>query len=183
MSEIIETTADGRYRVRLVADEDAVDPRRNYGYITHVITQKSSYYRDVDPDGGPLQYGWDYYSTRPGSEALFIRWARIFHGAVVTEHNPGRGPASLWYLMPTGLAEVTDPEARLRGDIAEYQSWADGEVYGYIVEEAADWVRKDGEPGSMTTWDTVEDLWGLIGFEFAQESARTALDNHVKGKS
>lgn len=40
-----------------------------------------------------------------------------------------------------------------------------------------DWVRGDGQDGSKSTWEPVDDddersAWGLIGYEFAEEEAK-----------
>lgn len=177
MNEVIETFLDGRFRVRLVADDCASDPRKCGENLTHVITPTQSRYLPVDEDGGPLQHGWDYYSTRPDSEKLFSRWARIYHGAVVVEHRPVRGAWSLWYLTADDIAEheIADPAEYIGAERDEYQAWADGEVFGYVIERAVQWGRRDGREGSMTTWEEVDSLWGLVGYEYAEQAANDAV--------
>lgn len=183
MSEIITTTDDGRYRLRLVVDADPVNPRRDYDHLCHVITPTQRDYidvdTDVDTDGGPLQYGWDHFSTRPDSEALFIRWARMVHGAVVIEHRPARGAWGLWYLMPDQFGETSDPEKCLRAEITEYQAWADGEVYGYIIEEDTTWTRT-GTSETRTTWEEVESRWDFIGYDYALSAAKSEFAAHIQ---
>ena len=184
---IIETTENGRYRVRLAIDEGTENPRRDYDHITHVITPTQQRYIDVDPDGGPLQYGWDYYSVRAldcvrkGAEDLFIRWAKIYYGAVVVEHRPVEGAWSFWYMTPEQIAEIGNtPAEAIAAEIQEYQAWGEGDVYGLIVERAIHWKRADDPDSddSMTTWEEVASCWGLIGREYAEEEARQQLDTY-----
>lgn len=175
MDEILETA--GPYRVGLEADQDARNPRREFDHLCHVLTVPHSHYIDVDDDGGPLQEGWDRIKNRTDAVDVFTRWARIFHGAVVDYHTPERGPVSVWYLLPEQFSEVPDPLACIKAEIEEYQNWADGEVYGYIIEEAVDWVRKDNEDEEMSTWEQVDDgsCWGFFGYKYAKESALEAF--------
>jgi hypothetical protein len=180
---IIATSDDGRMRVRLVTDEDAPNPRTFYDHITHVITPTQSDWIDVDADGGPLQHGWDHFRTRADGEAMFVRWARIFHGAVVVEDRPVRGAWSFWYLMPAAFDEIGVPaEQYIKGDIAEYRAWADGEVYRYVVERGVDWIRRDDERESMTTWEEVDSCGRYYGWEFAGQAAKYALSTHLMGR-
>ncbi|MBD3004584.1 hypothetical protein [Streptomyces sp. 5-10] len=174
MSEmIVETSRDGRYRVRLEADQEPVNPRRDYDHLAHVITVPGSRYLDVDPDGGPLQEGWDRIKDRSDAPEVFARWAKIFHGAVIVEHTPHEGPRSLWYLLPEDIQEIGNtPEEALKTEIDEYQSWAEGDVWGFIVEKSVDWTRTDDEDETRTTWEMVDSCWGFIGYRYAEEAAR-----------
>lgn len=188
MNEVIETHS--RYRVRLEIMEDSTDcnPRTNQGCnLTNVITPSQRSYIDVDKDGGPLQYGWDHFSTLEGGEEMFIRWARIFHDATVIEDRPHDGAWSFWYVMPDKAAESTwTPEKIIEAEIAEYQAWASGDVYAYVIERSVTWVPKAGQvfaddeeiPEELITWEFVDACSGLIGHEYAEEAAREAFDEY-----
>jgi len=176
--EIIETTEDGRFRVRLEIHQSAENPRRDYDHNTHVITMKNSRYIDVDTDGGPLQSGWDRVADRDGAVKIFTRWARVFHGSTAIEDNPVEGARSLWYMTPEQIKDVGNtPEEVIRSEINEYRSWAKGEVYGYIIERAVDWDSRDSDE-STSTWEEVESCWGLIGSEWAEQAARDAFASY-----
>ncbi|MFF3006321.1 hypothetical protein ACFVTF_26345 [Kitasatospora sp. NPDC057940] len=181
MTEIIDTTPDGRYRVRLVADEDAINPREDHDNLAHVITIDTylGRYVPVDKDGGPLADAWKRVSwNRWTGVECFSRWARIFHGAIVIESRPAHGPASLWYLLADDAAALGMlPEAYLDAERAEYEAWANGEVYGYVLEEAVDWRRAGGEV--RTTWEPVDSSFGHYGYGWAVVVAREALALHA----
>lgn len=172
---IIEVSEDRRYRVRLVIDEDPVNPRKDYDQIVYAVTLPHSHYDDV-AEAGPLADEWERIRDKPEAVAVFQRWARIFHGAVTLHDSPHEGPDVVWYILPDEIAEVPDPVAALKSSRDEYRAWASGEVYGYIIEEAVDWRRVDGrDDDGMTTWEGVDtdgSCWGLIGYKYAEGEAQ-----------
>ncbi|OII68301.1 hypothetical protein [Streptomyces sp. CC77] len=182
MTNVIATSTDGRFRVRLVHDECATNPREDFDHLAHVITIDThlGYYAPVDKDGGPLAEAWDRVSwNRWQGVEIFTRWARIFHNAIVIESRPERGPVSLWYLLREDAEDLGMlPEAYLDAERAEYEAWAEGDVYGYIVEEAVDWLRADADE-AMTTWEEVDSCWGHYGYDWAADAARAALRTHT----
>ncbi|GGU41673.1 hypothetical protein GCM10010211_00850 [Streptomyces albospinus] len=179
MHDTIAITQDGRFRVRLVPDEDARNPREDYDHLAHVITIDThlGYYAPIDKDGGPLADAWNRMSwNRWNGIETFTRWARIYHGAIVIESRPARGPVSLWYLMGDDAEDLGMlPEAYLDAEREEYEAWAEGDVYGYIVEEAVDWLRADDDTETRSTWEEVDSCWGHFGHDWATEAARQAL--------
>ncbi|PCG86387.1 hypothetical protein CIB93_09145 [Streptomyces sp. WZ.A104] len=183
MTEIIATTDDGRFRVRLATDEHATNPRHDYDHLAHVITVDThlGQYEPVDKDGGPLAEAWNRVSwNRWKGIETFTRWASIFHNAIVIESRPAHGPVSLWYLMREDAEDLGMlPEGYLDAERKEYEAWAEGDVYGYIVEEAVDWVRADDEGETMSTWEEVDSCWGHYGYEWATAEARRALAFYV----
>lgn len=183
MSEEVLETA-GQYRVRLEVDQDSgsFNPRKDYDHVTYAVTVPDSHYMDV-PESGPLSEGWDRIKDRSDAVDVFTGWARIFHGAVVELHTPERGPKSVWYILPEQIAEIGGtPEEALRADIQEYQNWADGEVYAYIIEKSVEWKRTDGEDETQDTWEQVEDgsCGGYIGYDWAVQSAKEEFAAYMK---
>ncbi|NEA50429.1 hypothetical protein [Streptomyces sp. SID10815] len=183
MHDIIATTPDGRFRVRLVPDEDAINPREDFDHLAHVLTidTHGGWYAPIDKDGGPLADAWERVSwNRWQGIETFTRWARIYHNAIVIESRPERGPVSLWYLLGEDAEDLGIlPEAYLDAERAEYQAWAEGDVYGYVVEQAVDWVRADDPQETRSDWEEVDSCWGHYGFEWAVAAAREALDRHT----
>lgn len=175
MTEILETA--GRYRLRLSVDTEPTNPRRDYDHISHVITVKDRQYVNIDENGGPLQHGWDHFAHRENGDELFMRWARMAHGAVIVQDSPHDGPRSFWYLMPGGMAEVADPLEFLAVEIREYRSWAEGDVYGHVIERSVTWQRTEtAESETMITWEEVDSCWGLVGREYAEGEARQSFE-------
>ncbi|WP_434589959.1 hypothetical protein [Streptomyces sp. A5-4] len=59
--DVLATTDDGRFRVRLVLDEHPTNPRTDDETLVHVITIDThlGQYHPVDKDGGPLAHIWE----------------------------------------------------------------------------------------------------------------------------
>lgn len=173
--ETLETREGSR--LRLVVDEYPANPRGEFEQLTNVVTVPSREYADIDADGGPLADGWVYFMQRHNdSDAveLFERWARVFHGAVTLYDTPYRGPNSVWYLTADDQREVPDPMACIRGERDEYRAWAEGDVYGYVIEREVTWRRTDVPSVEMTTWELGDSCYGFYGYEYAVEAAREA---------
>jgi hypothetical protein len=192
MNKILET--HGRYRVYVELEQNSgIYNPRTYDDtpLTNVITPTQQRYIDIDEDGGPLQYGWDYFAPRAldclrraDAEDLFVRWAKITHGATVIVDRPHDGAWGLWYLMPDKAAETTwSPEKVINFEIQRYRDWAQGEVYAYVIERSVKWVPEEGQefdadeptPEPMITWETADSCGGYIGYDEAKEAALEAF--------
>jgi hypothetical protein len=189
-ADILETS--GKYRVVLALQTESQEcnPRTNDECnLANVITFKGQRYIDIDEDGGPLAEGWERIHDRyldKEAIAVFTRWARIFHGATVVHHRPYDGAEALWYVMPDKLAETTwTAEQVITSEISQYREWAEGNVYGWIVQKNVTRVPKDAEDqedpevaDETAEWEHVNSCWGYIGREYAEESAREEFEGY-----
>lgn len=190
--DVLETA--GKYRVRLEIQRNSQDanPRVDDDCnLANVITPKGQRYIDVDEDHGPLREGWeriqDVYLDKE-AVAVFTRWARIFHGATVVEHRPHDGAWALWYVMPDKLAETAlSAEALIQAEVEQYRMWAEGEVYGHIIEKNVTRIPRDAEDrddpevdAETSEWEHVDSCWGYIGREYAEEAAREAFAGYAE---
>lgn len=177
MSETLAT--NGNLRVRLVTDECGDNPRDEYDYVAHALTVPSHHYRDIDKDGGPLASAWrDLHNRYHWSNAveIFQRWARIYHGATTLYDTPHIGANAVWYVLPDvfGPEPTADPIGLLKSERDEYRAWANGEVYGYVIERRVTWSATSDEYPDRDTWEHVDSVYGYIGYEYAESAARLA---------
>lgn len=185
--ETLDNVPDG-YRVTIHSDDDPANPRENNDAPVHVLTVPDRDYVDVDADPGPWGECWRRLlgAGRYWSEAIEImeRYARIY-GGFTYEHCPHRGARSLWYITATDAAEFGDPDAALKAYAAEYEAWAEGHVYGYVIEQAVNWNRRDDPEQTMVTWEQVGSCWGFYGpgTEDVESAARAELDALVSDRS
>lgn len=182
MSDTIATTDDGRFRIVLEQDTDA-DPsdRQGAGYVYFV---ESGRRRD------PVTVADEY--DKAGAAAVGDMLTRAL------ETFPGDLDTVARYFRTIGCAfdyfddrdgryvGITTPElAREWGnetpdvDLSEWQARADGDVYGYVIEELAHWTTNTiGGVREHDAWVTVDDidgaLWGMYGRGHAEEMAREA---------
>ncbi|MGA5019275.1 hypothetical protein ACPCAA_17885 [Streptomyces griseoincarnatus] len=176
MSDVLATTEDGRFRVRLVLDEHADNPRHDAETLAHVITIDThlGQYTPVDPKGGPLAWAWERLKwNRWTGVDTFTRYVSIFHGGIVLESSPTNGPRSLWYM--TGAEAVALDaglltEGYIEAEMEEYEAWASGDVWGFIVEET------DEPDADEPEWEHVDSCFGFYGRPYARAQAREALD-------
>lgn len=176
-SMIVATSGDDRYRVLLEVVPYPANPRQDYpdDLVVHAVTVPNRVYPDV-PGEGPLAGAWTEIKDQGDAVKVFIRYAEIFHGAVTLHDTGTHGSEAVWYMMPGNVTEVNDPALHLAAARDDYRAWAAGEVFTYTIEKSVDWVRGDGENGSRTTWEIVDDDensgGNLIGYDFAEECAK-----------
>ncbi|MFD3325827.1 hypothetical protein [Streptomyces sp. NPDC058701] len=175
MTDILSTTEDGRFRVRLVRDERADNPRNDPDTCVHVITIDThlGQYAAVDKDGGPLADAWGRlaWNQWKGIET-FTRYVAIMHGGIVLESAPDKGPRSLWYVTGEEARAIDGgllTEGYVEAEMEEYEAWLAGDVWGVVVEETS-------EPDAHAPeWSQVASRSGFYSGSFARAQARDAL--------
>jgi hypothetical protein len=177
MSEIIQLTETAR--LCIVQDESRENPRKGWAMVTgfaKVRGRGDSRIADVEP-----VHHWAELDEAIGRllevEEQVPRWARIFHGMHV-EYDSEHG--GFWFVDPQQMAENWPgpdyPEGRskleqeaevIRQEQETYRQWADGEVYGVILERGVlVETKRTHADGSVTyerddeAWEGVESLWG-----------------------
>ena len=188
-------TAFGAFRVRLVPDLDATDPRKDHEQIATFVLRHRRY--DLPLEGDLVGQIDD--AMERGGFALTARYLQAARGAAVVLPVWGheRGSLSLhagyragayadrWDSGLAGLAYITDAQvnagwrdhgfdvtadelaAVVRSEVEEYDAYLQGEVYGYVVERATDADSQD--------WAQVDSCWGHVGHSWATQAATEAL--------
>lgn len=85
-------------------------------------------------------------------------------------------------------AHTMERETLAKGSLDEIISWANGEVYGYVLErKLLTYTRYvDPETGfeirndDSEEWETLDSCWGFFGYEYATEAATEAFDSYAK---
>lgn len=193
--DVLETSANGNYRVLLEPDmyaeapyDDGMAPIlriERYGSPEHVGMSSRPHDLDsaveaaVDRWGGPNNTGWSYVE----------KYLRAFLGATTVQTWYS---GDNWYVAydTTAWREYigTTAAGEEFGDLmAEWKAYVNGEVYGYVVEkrQTVETIRRlvtdagdDSEEISRETadeWELVDACSGFYGYEYAAEAAREAL--------
>jgi len=168
--DILETSEDGRFRVKLVADpypdepyDDGQSPLMRLDYTgygwkaEHVMATGRPLDADEYVEAAAQRWGSDF--------RLLEKYLRAYHGVtkVETWHS-----GSYWYVTydPAWWREhVGAPEGSV--DMSEYRAWCEGDVWGYVVEENVTWHADDPDYGDMSTWEHVDSCWGFYGSDGA----------------
>jgi hypothetical protein len=191
--EIIATTPDGKFRARVTYMEGADNPRTDGDYHAAgvVTTYDGDYIKVADPAGDQrvsdawnrLEYRYEWRDAEP----MIERYIRIL-GGVAELDTPHDGPRTVWYVLPEKMRElgwederITPDEMRkvIEAERKEYRAWAEGEVYGVIIEKNVTWAKVEDPDETMETWEEEESVWGIIGDEWAEQEAREMLSHYT----
>jgi hypothetical protein len=78
-----------------------------------------------------------------------------------------------------------DREKLAEGSLTEILAWANGEVYGYILERKVTGRKvydgqdiNDAEP--FEEWQEVESCWGFYGWDYAEEEAKSIFKSYTE---
>jgi hypothetical protein len=185
------------YRVRLAYDDSGEKPydeggvpilsREFRGMRFEAVNDQANEYESV------INELWDRYD-----EETIERFLRIFLGATSVIFNSSENQRYLAFdtaewREKMGLTDEYleahkgehDFDNLAKGTMDEYMAWANGEVYGYIVEKKFTTQTKYIDPVTEELvnveddeeWVPVEDgsVWGFFGREWAEQAAREAL--------
>lgn len=193
MSDILETTEDGRYRVILEVDTDA-DPsdRQGSGYVFYVeyrngFTDVRTLADEYDKRGAGWVHTllWSAVSHFGGDLELTARYFRTIGCEVDSFDGDNYSGGSYFGVMTPELEESWGCEPGTGApDLQEWRDRDAGEVYGYVIEELTTWTSNTiGGAREMTSWETVDDtdaaLRGMYGREYAEATAREAWGQFV----
>jgi hypothetical protein len=187
--EILETSEDGRFRVRLIAQECPEEPyddgqsplmrldSRGYGVrAEHVMATG----RPTDADARIEEAAEHWCATPSGNDwRLFEKYLRAYYGVtrVETWHS-----GSYWYVTydPAGWREWAGA-AEGSIDMSEYRAWCEGDVWGYVVEKRVTWTTSDPDYADEERWeDANASCWGFYGSDgengkYLKQTAREAM--------
>lgn len=196
--DIVAESPDGLSRVVLRPDEDAeldgddlpiLVSHDQTGRTTSCTRERWYYPHDAvkgDDDAFARAvdhfiygYGWDRYGRRVSGFDKLERWVRLFLGGTgVIQMSSGEAEyfgcdsAALRELWGTPGVYTYGTESF--SDEKTIQAFLDNEVYGYAVQTRTDPDDDDG-------WiDDDDQCWGLVGRDYAESEACSALDDYIK---
>ena len=187
-AEVLETSDDGARRVLLQQDTCAYEPENEYdAYVLDVDYWASLHHTELRgaPTGDPFAE-----DVRAGVQAALVRWGndwdrierylRMFHDALAVDfyvrRDGGRliGVVTSQHVKLWGCSEEYARSMDAQSIMGDWIAYVEGDVYGYVVQERARWMREDSDE-VRDTWEDVESCWGFYGREYAEDSAREAL--------
>jgi hypothetical protein len=170
------------WRARLVHDEDAGQPCGDALAPALLVWhgQPATFATDVfvPRHQREIAHAYGHYAD----PVRFERYLRIVHGATTIVTVEDRD-LTVWifdtsdyraHIGHTGPIDVT-------GEHTEWRAWADGDVYGVVVENrhTGTTLWDDGGIDEVEQWRQVDSLWGLYGHDYATGTARELLTDHA----
>lgn len=192
------TTDKGTYRVRLEQDDAPESPRSfdsNAGIIVanhrdYSLPQEGNHPGYVLAELADAGFAWTEQFLRESEGATVVLPLYGQGGGDLVVGNADDPDDRLADAIGVTYDDATvtseeravdptwNPEQALRVDVEEYNRWATGEVYGYIVERQ---IPACDHCGCETRWEHEESVWGHIGSEYAEQAAREALSDFLAG--
>lgn len=197
------------YRVRLEHDDSPEQPYDD-GAVPILTVER---YRQVEAFNSQAE---DYVHAvteildRHDYETL-ERFVKIFYGAVKMDRWYSDGLQGHYIAFDTAAwrEKVGAPEDRLKDEdyLSEVRAWAEGEVYGYIVEKHLHYTKTYAEDPEYSEegdeWAEVQETgyvfnkthngydaikmgvscWGFYGREYAEQAAREALESTIASET
>ncbi len=178
--DILKT--EGRYRVKLIADEYANEPyddsasplMRIEPYTNRVTWADRGSGRPHDDDDYNIACAIERWGG-PGSPLWtnVEKYLRAFYG--VTEIETWHS-GSHWYVTYDSQSwrdYTRAPEGSC--SMTEYRAWCEGDVWSYTVEKNVTWTTDEPGFDDRATWETVESCGGYYGYNYALGEALMAL--------
>lgn len=178
-------TVDG-LTVRIEADEDSQNPRTEWDHVGTMVCWHSRYtLGDEQPDYSPSEFfvrlmqerEWDTHRKSPPDDLPAEHVARyidkhfhvlplyLYDHSGLTMNTGGfscqwdSGQVGWIYMSKEKAAKerLSDPLGLLRSEVAEYDQYLTGDVWGYVIED------DDGHH--------LDSCWGFYGFDHCEEQA------------
>lgn len=156
MTYIVHEEIVGSKRIRIFPDDHPENPREECFYTSKLAIMGGLGDEDPDPE-------FDL------SDCIWLPVYRYEHSGVAFNTT---GFHCLWDSAQTGyiyerqdepsIQGMTEDQVkdRLRAEVATFSQWANGEVYGYVVQDEDE--------------EEIDSCWGFIGLDWAIQEAKEA---------
>lgn len=197
------------FRVMLVNDDSGDKPydegaapvlsreHRDYSGQFTAVNEQGKQYEDAVTEA---------YNRLNRDMDRVARYLRIFHGAYSVMEDSSDNCAYLAFdtaewrkghgLTDEHLESVKDKLDRdklAEGSLSEIMAWANGEVYGYVLEKrytrnriesltdpVTGLVTRTSTEEDVNVWESVEECYGYFGYDVAKEAAEEVFDAATK---
>lgn len=202
----IETERAGDYLIRIVLDEDPMNPRDMTDCLANMVLHHRNYSLPNDIDFNfesvdTFREMAEVFRDEYGARVILPVFISEYSGGIYTRStNRDSDNSQIGFIFATdaqirewhGLtpdAPIT-PEIEfrvrdgLRAEVAEYDAWARGEVYGYVIETATTTYKVEPSDDLMGSarivaippGEEVDSCWGFVGdTDYCMSAARDAV--------
>ena len=163
-------------KVRVEPDPEPINPREEFDHVGKMACWHERYnLGDVQPKEPP-----DEFLESLPEDSLILPLYLLDHSSLALSVEPFSDPwdsciVGYIYTTPEIIDEAFDGDRELakrclKAEVAEYNTYLSGEVYGVVVETYDDDKLID-----------TESCWGYYGYEYAKEEAAFQESNNSPG--
>lgn len=187
MSNVIAQAVKGRFRIRIMQDEEPDDPRNWDNLGTMVCGHKRYRLGDEQAEKGEYENWEEWLEGEVLSlhNAFYLPLYLYDHGGITMRTRPFYDP---WDSAQVGWIYVTLDRARgefgdlsfeemeqrvlgvLEGEVQEYDTYLRGDAYGFEIEE-----YKYCEHCKRSAWEPIDSCWGFLGGDFGENGMKEAV--------
>ena len=175
------TTKNPDIRVRIIREQDPMDPRDWTNLGTLVCWHKNYELGDEQPSATPEEYR----DALPKGTTVFPLYLYDHSGISLsmTLTYPyidawDAGQVGFVVVTPERQKEVGTPDnlvsGCLEGELATYNQYLAGDVWGYLVE-----VRKHCDACGHDEWEHVDSCWGFFGSDPLENGIGESIGEYV----
>lgn len=202
MTEYLDIVKENEnYRVRLEYDDSGEKPYDENA--VPILSREFGGYRRHWEAVNENAEDWagiinDAYQRFNYDDDVLARWLRIFHGSYSimwdsSENNAYLAFDTAAWRETVGLTDEwmnlhkLDRQTLAEGSLTEIMAWANGEVFGWILERrlVTHTTHKDPTTGETVKelesedWEVMDSCWGFYGDKYAREAATEEFDRVV----
>jgi hypothetical protein len=205
MNNAVETGQVGQFRVTVVQDEDARNPRENDNMGRFALYHRRYGLGDFKEVLGfrfsPHAYeGWEEFgeSLIKDFKPVMIKPVSMYdHSGISLSFGVSKG----WDSAQVGFAYITrealeqgygkntvedwsqaqlvkTAESVLESELAAYNAYVSGDVYGFVVEE-----KKGCDHCGHSEWGEVESCWGFYSSDEAMTEGKTTAEAIIRRRA
>jgi len=139
---------------------------KDHGYTVEELIKLIGYRLRTDPIIALPLYLYDHGSVAMSTSRNWpfdCRWDSMQVGYIFVTKDKVRQEYGVKRISPK-LREAV--EKRLEGEVKDYSDYLSGDVYGYVVEDAAG--------------NDLDSCWGYYGFDYCVQEAKSMADWHAE---
>lgn len=196
MQEAYETEDYRGYRIEYHVDEDGPNPRKEFDEFGRMVCWHGRYdLGDEMPGGDP----GEWYSENVGPRDVVLPLYLYDHSGISMSTGRGYPYNDMWDAGQVGwIVASADAirkeysvkriskqlrervEALLRSEVAEYDAYLTGDVWGYVIRgPIPDVAGEDDDETDLDNMDQLDSCWGFFGLDYCKEEARRMVDYYA----
>jgi hypothetical protein len=189
LRDVVETEVYKGYRIQVIQDLDASDPRKEYDHFGTMVCWHTRYDLGDEHEFADPQAFQEWLKDNP---AVVLPLNLYDHSGITMSTSSGYPYNDRWDAGQVGWIYVTlekvrkeygkravtkrireDATKALEKEVKTYDQYLRGDVYGYVIKKVVD--EDDPDQDKDVDTDHLDSCWGYFGLEYCLSEARKAV--------